>query len=108
MSLWAACLYAEDEFATLPELIVIGERLPVETPGTRVWGEDEISSGNALTLDALLAKDPAFSLYRRQSAFFGNPTSSGVSLRRTGATATSRTLILRDGIPQNDPFGGWV
>ncbi|MEJ6646950.1 MAG: hypothetical protein QNL24_06475, partial [Akkermansiaceae bacterium] len=62
MSLWAACLYAEDEFATLPELIVIGERLPVETPGTRVWGEDEISSGNALTLDALLAKDPAFSL----------------------------------------------
>lgn len=108
MSLWAACLYAEDEFANLPELIVIGERLPVETPGTRVWGEDEISSGNALTLDALLAKDPAFSLYRRQSAFFGNPTSSGVSLRRTGATATSRTLILRDGIPQNDPFGGWV
>ena len=108
MSLWADHLCAEDDFVTLPELIVIAERLPMETPGTRVWEEDEILSGKALTLDALLAKDPAFSLYRRQSALFGNPTSSGVSLRRTGATATSRTLILRDGIPQNDPFGGWI
>ena len=47
-------------------------------------------------------------LYRRQSAIFGNPTSAGVSLRNTGATAASRSLVLLDGIPQNDPFGGWV
>ena len=33
---------------------------------------------------------------------------AGVSLRNTGATAASRTLVLLDGIPQNDPFGGWV
>jgi len=31
-----------------------------------------------------------------------------VSLRNTGATAASRSLVLLDGIPQNDPFGAWV
>ena len=60
------------------------------------------------TIDEMLAREPSFSLYRRQTAIFGNPTSAGVSLRNTGATAASRTLVLLDGIPQNDPFGGWV
>jgi outer membrane receptor protein involved in Fe transport len=39
--------------------------------------------------------------------YYGTHT-PGVSLRNTGATAASRTLVLLDGIPQNDPFGGWV
>ena len=56
----------------------------------------------------MLAKEPSFSLYRRQSSISSNPTSAGVSLRNTGATAASRSLVLLDGIPQNDPFGGWV
>ena len=99
---------ADEPVATLADVTVIAARLPIETPGTRLWDTKELESSNTLTLDALLAKDPAFSLYRRQSALFGNPTSAGVSLRRTGATATSRSLVLRDGIPQNDPFGGWI
>ena len=99
---------AQETFAMLPDVVVIGERLPVDDTGTRLWQEDDIVAANALTLDAVMAKDPAFSLYRRQSSLFGNPTSAGVSLRRTGATATSRTLVVRDGIPQNDPFGSWI
>lgn len=91
----------------LPETVVLADRLPRE-PGGREWTAGAIRRADPLTLDALLAADPSFSLYRRQSALFGNPTTSGVSLRRTGATATARTLVLRDGIPQNDPFGGWI
>ena len=31
-----------------------------------------------------------------------------MSLRGVGASATSRSTVLVDGIPVNDPFGGWV
>ncbi len=36
------------------------------------------------------------------------PLRKGVSLRGVGASATSRSTVLLDGIPLNDPFGGWV
>ena len=91
----------------LEETVVIAERLP--SNGTvPTFEEDAISQRNPLSLDQLLLEDPSFSLFRRQDATFANPTAAGVSLRRTGATATARTLVLRDGIPQNDPFGGWI
>lgn len=98
---------------TLPEMTVLAERRGgslAEMPGWTLaeWGRDELSEEAPRTLDELLAKEPSFSLYRRQTSLFGNPTSAGVSLRNTGATAASRTLVLLDGIPQNDPFGGWV
>src|SRR6185295_2414389 len=32
----------------------------------------------------------------------------GVSLRGIGPSGVSRTLVLVDGTPFNDPFGGWV
>ena len=72
------------------------------------WSREEIIAASSRSIDEMLASEPAFSLYRRQSAIFGNPTSAGVSLRNTGATAASRSLVLLDGIPQNDPFGAWV
>ncbi|MGA8808120.1 MAG: TonB-dependent receptor, partial [Thermoanaerobaculia bacterium] len=34
--------------------------------------------------------------------------SQGVSLRGVGASGASRALVLDDGIPLNDPFGGWI
>ena len=36
------------------------------------------------------------------------PTAQGVSLRGIGPSGVSRTLVLLDGMPFNDPFGGWV
>lgn len=92
----------------IPETVVTAERRLSGDPAVASWSGDEISAGSPRTIDELLANDPSFSLYRRQSAVFGHPTSAGVSLRGTGATATARTLVLRDGIPQNDPFGGWI
>ncbi len=94
----------------LPELVVLSDRGDHLANGSAIasWDRADLSVAAPRTLDELLARDPAFSLYRRQSAVFGNPTSAGVSLRNVGATAASRTLVLRDGIPQNDPFGGWV
>ena len=93
----------------LPEITVMSERGESSvTKPLAEWNREEIRLSAPRTLDELLAEEPAFSLYRRQTSLFGNPTSAGVSLRNTGATAASRTLVLLDGIPQNDPFGGWV
>lgn len=51
---------------------------------------------------------PGFTLFRRNSSLIANPTTQGVSLRGLGSTGASRSLILWDGVPLNDPFGGWI
>jgi outer membrane receptor protein involved in Fe transport len=62
----------------------------------------------ALTLDQRLGQLPSFMLFRRASSLIANPTSLGVSLRGLGSTAASRTLVIEDGVPMNDPFGAWI
>ena len=47
-------------------------------------------------------------LFRRSDARSGHPTSQGVTLRALGGNASSRALLVLDGVPQTDPFGGWV
>ena len=59
-------------------------------------------------LDDRLRDIPGFSLFRRSSSLVANPTTQGVSLRGLGSSGASRTLVLWDGVPANDPFGGWV
>jgi len=47
-------------------------------------------------------------LFRRSDSRSGHPTSQGVTLRALGGNASSRALLMLDGVPQSDPFGGWV
>jgi outer membrane cobalamin receptor len=61
-----------------------------------------------VNLDDRLRSVPGFTLFRRSSSLAANPTTQGVSLRGLGSSGASRTLVLWDGIPINDPFGGWV
>src|SRR5262249_20953654 len=58
--------------------------------------------------DDVLRQVPTFSLFRRSSSLSSHPTSQGVSLRGIGPSGVSRTLVLLDDVPFNDPFGGWV
>lgn len=60
------------------------------------------------TLDDALRHVPGFSPFRRATSLTSHPTTQGVSLRGLGGTATSRTLVLVDGRPLNDPFASWV
>ena len=62
----------------------------------------------SVTLDETLRQHAGFELFRRSSYRVQNPTSAGISLRGLGSTAVSRTLVLQDGAPLNDPFGGWI
>jgi outer membrane receptor protein involved in Fe transport len=68
----------------------------------------ELASTAAVTLDDALRQVAGFQLFRRAGSRTANPTTQGVSLRATGASGASRALVLADGIPLNDPFGGWI
>lgn len=73
-----------------------------------VLEREAISRSPAVVADDVLRQIPTFSLFRRTSSLAAHPTAQGVSLRGVGPSGVSRTLVLLDGIPFNDPFGGWV
>jgi len=73
-----------------------------------VFNKSDLNSSPALSIDDTLKASAAFSLFRRAGSLSANPTAQGVSLRNLGPNAASRTLVLLDGVPINDPFGGWV
>lgn len=70
--------------------------------------KEEIRRAPAQSVDQLLRQVPGFSLFRRASSAVAHPTTQGISLRGLGASGASRALVLLDGMPLNDPFGGWV
>jgi len=80
-----------------------------ETPASvTVLTREDISLSPSQTVDDLLRQVPGFSLFRRASSLVTHPTTQGLSLRGIGPSGTSRALVLVDGIPVNDAFGGWV
>jgi outer membrane receptor protein involved in Fe transport len=84
------------------------QRLVDAVAPTSVLTREDLARSPALTLDDQLRQIPGFSLLRRSSSLTAHPTSQGVSLRGLGPSGASRTLVLFDGAPLNDPFGGWV
>src|ERR1041385_935625 len=89
--------------------ITVVEKLSAETPANiSVIDAGELQQTPGTNLDDRLREVPGFSLFRRSSSLVAHPTTQGISLRVIGSSGASRTLLLWDGIPANDPFGGWV
>lgn len=59
-------------------------------------------------LENILTQVAGFQLFRVSDSRSANPTSQGATLRGLGGNASSRALLILDGIPQSDPFGGWI
>ena len=100
------------DLGALPPLhttVTVNGVLDAQTPAAvTVLGQQTIQLLPGIELDNRLRQIPGFSLFRRSSSVVANPTTQGVSLRGIGSTGASRTLVLWDSIPINDPFGGWV
>ncbi|MEQ1643232.1 MAG: TonB-dependent receptor plug domain-containing protein, partial [Pyrinomonadaceae bacterium] len=80
-----------------------------DTPASIVTlSKREIETSAAPTIDDMLRQTVGFSIFRRSSSRNANPTTQGISLRGVGASGASRSVILFDGVPLNDPFGGWI
>jgi outer membrane receptor protein involved in Fe transport len=111
---WPALAWSQaaETPARLEPVVVTPTRLEQtagEAPASvTVITADDLRSAPYVALDDLLREVPSFSLFRRSSSLVGHPTTQGVSLRGVGPSGASRALVLVDGIPINDPFGGWV
>ena len=94
----------------LPEIVVTAARLPPAAADAAfsVVRIDESVLSRSSRLDEALRSVPAVSLFRRTSSAAANPTTQGISLRAIAPSGAGRTLVLLDGVPLNDPFGGWV
>ncbi|PYQ34923.1 MAG: hypothetical protein DMF55_08455 [Acidobacteria bacterium] len=79
------------------EIVVTATRSPTRLADTRsstvVLTDDDLESAAAPTVDDALRAVPGFALFRRSGSRTANPTSP---------------VVLEDGVPLNDPFGGWV
>ena len=96
----------------LNRVVVTSARIPQALDrvafSTRLIDGDDLRAAPTATLDGALRAIPGFCLFRRSDSFSANPTAQGVSLRGLGPSGASRSLVLLDGVPLNDPFGGWV
>ena len=94
------------------QIVVTGHGLD-ETPATpaydtQVLSRDEIVSTSSGRLEDALSGVAGFQQFRRSDSRSTNPTSQGVTLRALGGNATSRALMLLDGVPMADPFFGYI
>jgi vitamin B12 transporter len=67
-----------------------------------------IDQGAGARLENILREQAGIAQFRRSDGRTAHPTSQGITVRGLGGNASSRALILLDGVPQADPFGGWV
>ena len=95
-----------------PDIVVLGSGLPLP-PGTPAYGASIIDR-TRLTNEASdrvenVLKDVAgFQQFRRSDSRSANPSAQGVTLRALGGNASSRALVLLDGVPLADPFFGYI
>jgi iron complex outermembrane recepter protein len=71
-----------------------------------VLRRDEIDRNPSQTTDALLRSLPSVQTFRRSTSLVADPSAQGLNLRGVGPSGVSRTLVLMDGVPMNEPFGG--
>ncbi|MEJ1968192.1 MAG: TonB-dependent receptor [Rhizomicrobium sp.] len=97
-------------FAAPIETVVVTAS-PPDPVGNAAFSVATLSAADlhdSTELDRALAQVPGLSLFRRDSSLSANPTTQGVSLRSIAPSGAGRALVTLDGVPQNDPFGGWV
>lgn len=94
------------------DIVVLGTPLATP-PGTPAYGSVTIDR-TRLTGDAsgriedVLSDVAGFQQFRRSDSRSANPSAQGVTLRALGGNATSRSLVLLDGVPIADPFFGAI
>ncbi len=93
-------------------IIVTGSALPdargEAAYGRETIGRDRLSGDASGRIEALLGDVAGFQQFRRTDSRAANPSTQGATLRALGGNAASRALVLVDGVPQADPFGGFI
>lgn len=104
---------AQDRGGTAPREIVVTGRGLEETPATpaydaQVIDRERIVSSGSGRVEDVLASVAGFQQFRRSDSRSSNPSAQGATLRALGGNATSRALVLLDGVPMADPLFGYI
>ena len=87
-----------------------GLDLPPGTPayGSTVIDRDRLANDASGRVEDVLNDVAGFQQFRRSDSRSANPSAQGATLRALGGNASSRTLVLLDGVPIADPFFGYI
>ncbi|RYD55278.1 MAG: Plug domain-containing protein, partial [Sphingomonadales bacterium] len=110
--LLAAPAFAQEAPREPEEVVIIGQGL-APPPGDAAYAvvvipRERLAGTASGRLEDALRDVGGLAQFRRSDSRSAHPTSQGVTLRGLGGNASSRALLLLDGVPQADPFGGWV
>lgn len=106
-----AILIADMRRPDRQEIVVTGAGSLRPAKGDAVQGVALIGNldpGLGARIENRLRDEAGIVQFRRSDGRSAHPTSQGVTLRGLGGNASSRALVTLDGVPQADPFGGWV
>ncbi|UZK71089.1 TonB-dependent receptor [Sphingomonas sp. S1-29] len=95
----------------LPDIVVTGRGIAEVDPRSdaiAILDRDRLTRTASNRLEDALADIAGIQSFRRADSRSANPTSQGITLRGIGGNASSRALLILDGVPQADPFAGWV
>lgn len=112
LSTTPALAEAPDGAADDANIVVLGGSLP-PPPGTPAYGSvtieaDRLRNSASNRIENVLADVAGFQQFRRSDSRSANPSAQGATLRALGGNASSRTLVLLDGVPVADPFFGYI
>jgi iron complex outermembrane receptor protein len=93
-------------------IVVLGQGLSLP-PGTPAYGSvvisrDRLTQNASGRIETILTDVAGFQQFRRSDSRSANPSAQGATLRALGGNASSRSLVLLDGVPMTDPFFGYV
>ncbi len=102
----------EESQSPAQPIVVSGEGL-TQAPSVAAYAVTELPREELLTVPSGRIEDAlgavaGFQQFRRSDSRSSNPSAQGVTLRALGGNATSRTLVLLDGVPMADPFFGYI
>tara|TARA_R110000787_G_scaffold133762_1_gene246181 strand:+ start:144 stop:2126 length:1983 start_codon:yes stop_codon:yes gene_type:complete len=107
---WSALAQTADTKAQ--DITVLGQGLP-PPPGTPAYNSitidrDRITGTASGLMDDVLRDVAGFQQFRRSDSRSANPSAQGATLRALGGNASTRTLVMLDGVPMADPFFGYI
>jgi len=97
--------YKEEVVVTATRL----EQLVKDVPAAvTIVTKEDIRRSGATTVDEVLRLVTGFSQLRQASSHASHPTTRSAAVRGLGGSTNSRTLVLLDGVPLNEPYAGAV
>lgn len=109
--LCAQAAFAEDK-KDEPEIVVTGQGLDqsqmLAAYSAITMVRDRNAGSASGRIEDVLGNLAGLQQFRRSDSRSANPTAQGVTLRGLGGNASSRTLVVLDGVPVTDPFFGHV